>query len=101
MSEPFGSKPGPARSIVGGLPLLTILLKRRRLIDRSLRLAFVVVLVVFTILRPVPAGDAHAYWAVDIANPWSRPVATTDAFTYSPPAALFFSVLGRLPFEVF
>jgi hypothetical protein len=101
MSDPFGSKPGPARTLVRGLPLLTILQKRRRMIDRSLRLAFVVVLVVFTILRPIPAGDAHAYWAVDIANPWTRPVATTDAFTYSPPAALFFDVLGRLPFEVF
>jgi hypothetical protein len=87
MSDPFGSKPGPARNLVGGLPLLTILQRRRRLLDRSLRLAFVVVLVVFTILRPIPAGDAHAYWAVDIANPWSRPVATTD-FTYSPPAPL-------------
>jgi hypothetical protein len=101
MSDPFGSKPGPSRNLVGGLPLFTILGRRRRLIDRSLRLAFVVVLVAFTILRPIPAGDAHAYWSVDIANPWTRPVATTDAFTYSPPAALFFSLLGRLPFEVF
>ena len=87
--------------MIGGLPLLTLLQRRQRMIDRTLRLAFVVVLVIFTILRPVPAGDAHAYWAVDIANPYTRPVATTDAFTYSPPAALFFSVLGHLPFEVF
>lgn len=87
--------------IVGGLPLLTILKRRRRMIDRTLRLAFVVVLVVFTILRPVPAGDAHAYWVVDLANPYTRPVATQDAFTYTPPAALFFAVLGQLPFEVF
>lgn len=87
--------------MVGGLPLLTILQRRRRMIDLSLRLAFVVVLVIFTILRPVPAGDAHAYWAVDLANPYTRPVATQDAFTYTPPAALFFSVLGHLPFEVF
>ena len=87
--------------IVGGLPLLTILKRRRRMIDRTLRLAFVVVLVVFTILRLVPAGDAHAYWVVDLANPYTRPVATQDAFTYTPPAALFFAVLGQLPFEVF
>ena len=84
-----------------GLPLVTILRRRRRLIDRALRLAFVVVLVLFTIFRPVPAGDAHAYWAVDLVNPYSRPIATPDAFTYPPPAALFFSVLGHLPFEVF
>jgi hypothetical protein len=89
------------RKVVGGLPLLTLLQRRRRMIDTTLRLAFVVVLVIFTILRPVPMGDGHAYWAVDIANPYSRPVATADAFTYSPPAALFFSVLGHLPFEVF
>jgi len=87
--------------VVGGLPLLTILKRRRRMIDRTLRIAFVVVLVVFTILRPVPAGDAHAYWVVDLANPYTRPVATQDAFTYTPPAALFFAVLGQLPFEVF
>jgi hypothetical protein len=91
----------------GSLPLdaaatwLAVLRRNRRLIDRALRGAFVVVLVLFTILRPVPAGDAHAYWAVDLANPYSRPIATPDAFTYPPPAALVFSVLGQLPFQVF
>lgn len=89
------------RSVIGGLPLLTILKRRQRMVDRTLRLAFIVVLIAFTILRPVPAGDAHAYWAVDLANPYTRPVATQDAFTYTPPAALFFAVLGQLPFEVF
>ena len=88
-------------ALMRGLPLLTILRRRRRLIDRSLRLAFVVVLVLFTIFRPVPMGDGHAYWAVDITNPYTRAVATPDAFTYPPPAALFFSVLGHLPFGVF
>jgi hypothetical protein len=89
------------RSLVLGVPLLTLLRRRRRLLDRALRVAFVVVLLLFTIFRPIPAGDAHAYWAVDLANPYSRPIATTDAFTYPPPAALFFSLLGHLPFEVF
>ena len=87
--------------ILGGLPLLTLFRGRQKMIDRTLRLAFVVVLVIFTVLRPVPAGDAHAYWAVDLANPYTRPVATTDAFTYPPPAAIFFALLGQLPFEVF
>lgn len=81
--------------------MIDILRRRRRLIDRALRVAFVVVLVLFTIFRPVPAGDAHAYWAVNLADPYTRPVATTDAFTYPPPAALFFAALGTLPFEVF
>jgi hypothetical protein len=75
--------------------------RNRRLIDTALRAAYVVVLVVFTILRPIPADDAHAYWAVNVADPYTRPVATFDAFTYTPPAALFFGLLGHLPFEVF
>ncbi len=81
--------------------MIDVLRRRRRLIDRALRAAFVVVLVLFTIFRPIPAGDAHAYWAVDLVDPYTRPVATTDAFTYTPPAALFFAALGTLPFEVF
>jgi hypothetical protein len=77
--------------------VLAVLRRRRRMLDRALRVAFVVVLVLFTIFRPVPAGDAHAYWAVDLANPYTRPVATTDAFTYPPPAALFFGAVRELP----
>ena len=46
--------------------MIVALRRRRRLIDRALRVAFVVVLVIFTILRPIAAGDAHAYWAVDL-----------------------------------
>lgn len=78
-----------------------ILDRRGPLIDRALRWAYLVVLVTFVVLRPVPAGDAHAYWAVDLADPYGRPVATQDAFTYPPPAAIAFSIAGRLPFEVF
>lgn len=81
--------------------MISILRRRRRQIDIALRLAFVVVLVVFTIFRPTTAGDAHAYWAVNLADPYTRPIATPDAFTYPPPAAVFFSILGKLPFEVF
>lgn len=86
---------------IGRLPLLTILRRRRQMLDRTLRIAFVVVLVIFTILRPVPTGDAHAYWVVDLDNPYTRPVATQDAFTYPPPAAIFFAILHTFPFEVF
>ena len=75
--------------------------RRRRRIDLTLRAAFVVVLVLFAIFRPIQAGDAIAYWKVDIADPYTRPVATQDAFTYPPPAALLFALVGRLPFEVF
>lgn len=75
--------------------------RNQRVFDIALRAAFVVVLAIFTIYRPTTAGDAHAYWAVNLADPYTRPVATTDAFTYPPPAAILFSILGRLPFEVF
>jgi hypothetical protein len=90
--------------------MAAILRRNRRLIDLALRAAFVVVLVFFTIFRPTSAGDAHAYWAVDLANPYGRPIATQDAFTYPPPAALIFGFFGSgvpslgwhgLPFPVF
>ena len=82
--------------------MIELLRRNRRLIDLALRAAFVVVLVVFALIRPVDtAQDAHAYWSVDLANPYTRPVATEDAFTYTPPAAFFFSIVGNLPFDVF
>ncbi len=82
--------------------MIALLRRNRRLIDLALRAAFVVVLVIFALIRPVEtAQDAHAYWAVDLANPYTRPVATEDAFTYTPPAALFFSIIGNIPFDLF
>ena len=81
--------------------MINVLSHRRREIDTALRVAFVIVLVVFTIFRPTTAGDAHAYWAVNLADPYTRPIATPDAFTYPPPAAVFFAALGNLPFVVF
>jgi hypothetical protein len=75
--------------------------RRMRTLDIGLRAGFVLALVIFAIDRPMAAADAHAYWAVNIADPYTRPIATTDAFTYPPPAALAFSVLGHLPWEVF
>ena len=75
--------------------------RRARTIDIGLRAGYVVALVIFAIYRPIPAVDAHAYWAVNLADPYSRPIATLDAFTYPPPAAMFFSVLGNLPWPVF
>lgn len=82
--------------------MIDLLRHNRRLIDFALRAAFVVVLVLFALIRPIEtAQDAHAYWSVDLANPYTRPVATEDAFTYTPPAAFLFSVIGNIPFDVF
>ena len=71
--------------------MIGILRRHRRLIDVSLRVAFVVVLLFVALFRPTPAGDSHAYWMVDVTDPYTRPIATQDAFTYPPPAALFFA----------
>jgi hypothetical protein len=82
---------------------MAILRRRRRLIDAALRGAFGVGLVAVALFRPTAAGDAHAYWVVDLADPYSRAIATQDAFTYPPPAALFFAGLHTitLQFEIF
>jgi hypothetical protein len=82
---------------------MALLRRRQRVIDLGLRAAFVAVLVYIAVFRPTPAGDAHAYWMVDLGNPYTRPVATQDAFTYPPPAALFFGGLRAVTgsFELF
>ena len=45
--------------------------------------------------------DAHAYWAVDVANPYRLPAGTPDAFLYSPPFVYVFGVLQSLPWPLF
>jgi len=92
-AEALGDKLAAVRARIGR--------RRMRTLDIGLRAGFVVALVLFAIYRPMMAADAHAYWAVDISAPYTRPIATTDAFTYPPPAALAFSVLGHLPWPVF
>lgn len=96
----FGAAVAPARAAVARLRA-RIGPRYLRTLDLGLRAGFVVALVIFAVYRPVEAVDAHAYWAVDLANPYSRPVATLDAFTYPPPAAIGFWVLGHLPWPVF
>jgi len=76
--------------------------RRLRSLTIGLEAGFVVALIAFAITRSMSTTyDAHAYWSVDLANPYSRAVATQDAFTYPPPAAIVFWVLGHLPWEVF
>ena len=45
--------------------------------------------------------DAHAYWAVNVADPYRLPAGTPDAFLYSPPFVYVFGVLQTLPWPVF
>jgi len=76
--------------------------RRIRTISLGLQAGFVVALVIFAVVRSMDTTfDAHAYWSVDLANPYSRAVATQDAFTYPPPAAIVFWALGHLPWPVF
>jgi hypothetical protein len=76
--------------------------RRLRTLTLGLEAGFVVALVVFAVVRSMDVRfDAHAYWSVDLANPYSRAVASQDAFTYPPPAAIVFWILGHLPWEVF
>jgi hypothetical protein len=48
--------------------------------------------------------DAHAYWAVDLSNPYGQSLGNTsgfDAFRYTPAIAQFFSFFQLIPWELF
>jgi len=47
------------------------------------------------------ARDAHAYWTVDLANPYAKTVGQTDAYLYSPAFAQLIEPLAALPFPLF
>ena len=47
------------------------------------------------------AGDAHAYWAADLTNPYTTGVNEEDAYLYAPAFLLIISPLQLLPWEVF
>ena len=45
--------------------------------------------------------DSYAYWAVDLADPYTGHQGEADAFLYSPAVAQVFALFGNLPWEVF
>ena len=47
------------------------------------------------------AGDAHAYWAADVAHPYTTDVNDVDAYLYSPAYLLAMLPFQPLPFEAF
>ncbi len=47
-----------------------------------------------------PAIDVHAYWSVDLADPYRIQHIDYDAFFYSPPFALLVAPLHLLPFPL-
>jgi hypothetical protein len=84
-SDPIGpwrSFIGPSAAILGGAVLLAILAG----------------------LLPLDATprDAHAYWAVDLAEPYRlNALGSPDAYLYSPAFAQLLEPLRALPFDVF
>ncbi|MHB8673871.1 MAG: glycosyltransferase family 87 protein [Candidatus Limnocylindrales bacterium] len=57
---------------------------------------------VYALIRPPDAYDAHAYWAMDPSDPYRNASAgRADAFLYSPVWVQAFSPLTHLPFPVF
>ena len=56
----------------------------------------------YAVLRTPDAYDAHAYWAMDPADPYRHALAgAADAFLYSPAWVQLFAPLTRLPFPIF
>src|SRR5829696_8434681 len=53
------------------------------------------------VMRYAQGYDAHAYWIVNAADPYSVPYGGTDAFSYSPVAAQVFQFVRVVPFAVF
>lgn len=46
-------------------------------------------------------GDAHAYWAADLADPYTTGVNEEDAYLYAPAFVHALAPLKLLPFEIF
>jgi hypothetical protein len=55
------------------------------------------------LLGPNFGYDAHAYWSLDLANPYARMTAleAPNAFLYSPPVAVVMAPFHLLPWPVF
>lgn len=73
----------------------------------SLRIANAVALVgligylVYFATAGAHGGDAHAYWAADLADPYTTGVNEEDAYLYAPAFVQALAPLKLLPFEIF
>ena len=70
----------------------------------GLSLVGVAVLVLFALNLDRIGWDAHAYWLLDLADPYARSQGTItgiDGFYYSPVFAFAFAPFGALPWPVF
>ena len=94
-----------AHRLFGRLPLLALSVREMRgLVPAAIAIALLVI--AWNVARKLGSLedfglDAHAYWAVDVADPYRLPSGTPDAFLYSPPFVYVFGVLHELPWPVF
>ena len=77
---------------------------------KNIRVAWLVLTVIGLVAVPylIARGpnfgyDAHAYWSLDLADPYTGPAAlsTPDAFRYAPPVALLMAPFHLLDWPVF
>jgi hypothetical protein len=67
----------------------------------AVALMVLVAYVVYFTTAGAHAGDAHAYWAADLADPYTTAVNEQDAFLYAPAFLLAMAPFQLLPFEAF
>lgn len=74
---------------------------RRVLVRVATILGFLGALWIPLIIGSGSAGDTHAYWAMNAADPYGSRVGTPDAFLYSPVAVFVLAPFTLLPWPVF
>ena len=67
----------------------------------AIALAVLVGYAVFFTTAGAHAGDAHAYWAADLADPYTTGVNQEDAYLYAPAFVQAIAPLKLLPWEAF
>lgn len=88
----------PSRS--GALSLLTQGPPALR-IANAIALAGLIGYLVYFTTAGAHAGDAHAYWAADLADPYTTGVNEEDAYLYAPAFLQAIAPLKLLPWEAF
>jgi hypothetical protein len=63
--------------------------------------AIVALVAAWVLVRPAPSSDAHAYWMLDLSDPYREGFAGPDAFLYSPAFGQLIYPATLLPFEAF
>lgn len=70
-------------------------------IANAVALAVLIAYLVYFATAGAHAGDAHAYWAADLRNPYTTGVNEEDAYLYAPAFLQALAPLKLLPWEAF